>query len=144
MSVEILAKLEADLRQHTGKPDLVLSDFFDFVCGTSTGAIIATCLAAGMSTGQIREFYVKSGATMFEPSSFTKRLRYSYNDGPLAQILQTEINRALGYKDGAPLATLGNENLQCLLMMVMRNHTTDLAMACQQQPGRALQRPQPG
>jgi patatin-like phospholipase/acyl hydrolase len=125
MSVEILAKLEADLRQHTGNPDLVLSDFFDFVCGTSTGAIIATCLAAGMSTGQIRDFYVKSGATMFEPSSFTKRLRYSYNDGPLAQILQTEINRALGYKDGAPLATLGNENLQCLLMMVMRNHTTD-------------------
>lgn len=125
MSVEILAKLEADLRQHTGKPDLVLSDFFDFVCGTSTGAIVATCLAAGMSTGQIRDFYVKSGATMFEASSFTKRLRYSYNDGPLAQILQTEINRALGYKDGAPLATLGNENLKCLLMMVMRNHTTD-------------------
>jgi predicted acylesterase/phospholipase RssA len=125
MSVEILAKLEADLRERSGNPDFVLADFFDFVSGTSTGAIIATCLATGMSTGQIRSFYVQSGAMMFEPSGLTKRLRYSYNDEPLAKILRTEINRALGYGDGAPPATLGNENLRCLLMMVMRNHTTD-------------------
>ena len=42
MSVEILAKLEDDLRQKLGaKADFVLADYFDFVCGTSTGAIIA-------------------------------------------------------------------------------------------------------
>ena len=44
MSVEILAKLEADLRTRLQKPNLVLADYFDFVCGTSTGAIIATKL----------------------------------------------------------------------------------------------------
>ena len=40
MSVEILAKLEQDLREQSQNKELVLADFFDFVCGTSTGAII--------------------------------------------------------------------------------------------------------
>ena len=37
ISVEILARIEADLRTRLNKPDLVLADWFDFVCGTSTG-----------------------------------------------------------------------------------------------------------
>ena len=48
MSVEILARLEADLRRETANPQLLLCDYFDFVCGTSTGAIIAACIAAVM------------------------------------------------------------------------------------------------
>ncbi|MGK2898845.1 MAG: patatin-like phospholipase family protein, partial [Burkholderiaceae bacterium] len=61
MSVEILAKLEAELRAARNQPTLVLADAFDFVCGTSTGAIIAACISAGMSIDAIREFYVGSG-----------------------------------------------------------------------------------
>lgn len=41
MSVEILAKLESDLRTQLNKPDLVRADWFDFVCGTSARAIAA-------------------------------------------------------------------------------------------------------
>ena len=42
MSVEILAKIEYQLRVALGKgPDFVLADYFDFVSGTSAGAIIA-------------------------------------------------------------------------------------------------------
>jgi patatin-like phospholipase/acyl hydrolase len=125
MSVEILAKLEADLRQQLGKPDLVLADFFDFAAGTSTGAIIAACVSAGMSTAQMRRFYVDSGAQMFDKASLLKRLRYSYNSEPLAQLLRRELNRALGHADDAPPATLGDPGLKCLLLMVMRNHSTD-------------------
>lgn len=125
MSVEILAKLEADLRAQQGKPDLVLADWFDFVCGTSTGAIIAACISAGMSMDKIRAFYVESGEQMFDKASVFKRLRYSYNDEPLAAKLRTELNRALGYPDGAPPATLGDTGLRTLLMMVLRNHSTD-------------------
>lgn len=125
MSVEILAKLEADLRARSGKPDLVLADYFDFVCGTSTGAIVATCIAIGMSTAQIRDFYVKSGPMMFEPASIWKRLRYSYVDEPLANILRQEINRALGYGMTDLPAKLGDDRLRTLLMVVMRNHSTD-------------------
>jgi len=125
MTVEILAKVEADLRAQLGTPDLVLADWFDFVCGTSTGAIIAACISAGMSMDRIRAFYVESGEQMFDKASVFKRLRYSYNDEPLAAKLRAELNRALGYPDGAPPATLGDAGLRTLLMMVLRNHTTD-------------------
>ncbi len=126
ITVEILAKLESDLRAELGKPELVLADWFDFVCGTSTGAIIATCISAGMSMEQIRTFYVESGEQMFDKASVFKRLRYNYNDEPLAAKLRAELNRALGYtKIDDPPATLGDKGLRTLLMMVLRNHTTD-------------------
>jgi predicted acylesterase/phospholipase RssA len=135
MTVEILAKLEADLRARFGTPDLVLADWFDFVCGTSTGAIIAACLSAGMSMDKIRAFYVESGEQMFDKASVFKRLRYSYNDEPLAAKLRAELNRALGYPDGAPPATLGDAGLRTLLMMVLRNHTTDSPWPVWNNPG---------
>ena len=125
MSVEILARLEADLRSARGDDRLVLADFFDFVCGTSTGAIIAACISAGMSTAQIRDFYVGSGKQMFDKASIFKRLQYSYNDEPLAGKLREELNAALGHPRAAPWARLGDPGLRTVLMMVMRNHTTD-------------------
>lgn len=125
MSVEILAKIEADLRDKTGKPELVLADWFDFVCGTSTGAIIATCISLGMSTAQIRDFYLKSGPLMFEKARITQRLRYAYTDEPLAKLLRQQINRAVGRDENDAPATLGDDGLRTVLMMVMRNHTTD-------------------
>ncbi len=125
ISVEILARLEADLRARLNTPDLVLADWFDFVSGTSTGAIIAACISTGMSMDRIREFYVGSGEQMFDKASVFKRLRYNYNDEPLAQKLRDELNRALGYSSVAPPATLGDDGLRTLLMMVLRNHTTD-------------------
>lgn len=125
MSVEILAKLESDLRVKLGKPTLVLADWFDFVCGTSTGAIIAACISAGLSMDRIRAFYIESGEQMFDKASVFKRLRYSYNDEPLATKLRAELNRALGYPKDAPPATLGDAGLRTLLMMVLRNHSTD-------------------
>ncbi|MBK8744219.1 patatin-like phospholipase family protein [Propionivibrio sp.] len=125
ISVEILTRIESDLRTKLNKPDLVLADWFDFVCGTSTGAIIATCIAAGMTMEQIRQFYVSSGEQMFDKASVFKRLRYSYNDEPLAEKLRGEFNRALGYSRNSPPATLGDVGLRTLLMMVLRNHTTD-------------------
>jgi patatin-like phospholipase/acyl hydrolase len=125
MSVEILARMEADLRAKLGKPNLVLADYFDFVCGTSTGAVIATCIATGMSMDTLRGFYVGSGEQMFDKTAFFNRLHYSYNDEPLAAKLRAEFNRALGYAPDASAATLGDARLRTLLMMVMRNHTTD-------------------
>jgi len=125
ISVEILARIEVDLRLRLDKPDLVLADWFDFVSGTSTGAIIAACIATGMSMEQIREFYVGSGEQMFDKASVFKRLSYNYNDEPLAEKLRNELNRALGYAVGESPAFLGDNGLRTLLMMVLRNHTTD-------------------
>lgn len=127
MSVEILAKLEADLRTRFSKPELVLADYFDFVCGTSTGAIIASCISTGMSTEQIRKFYTDSGKQMFDKASLLKRLKYSYNDEPLAKKLREELDKALHHTASAaePNSVLGDAGLRTLLMMVMRNVTTD-------------------
>ena len=135
MSVEVLARIEADLRGALGRPDLVLADYFDFVCGTSTGAIIAACISAGMSTGTIRDFYLGSGRQMFDKASILKRLRYNYESEPLAQKLRAELNQALGHAPNAPPATLGDPGLRTLLMMVMRNHTTDSPWPVSNNPG---------
>lgn len=122
MSVEILAKLEDQLRVSLGKSEnFVLADYFDFVCGTSTGAIIATCIASGMSMDTIRQFYLDSGKQMFDKASLLKRLKYDYNKEPLAELLKNAFNRQLQEE----AATLGSRNLKTLLMMVMRNHSTD-------------------
>lgn len=120
MSVEILAKIEAELRDAFNKPNLVLADYFDFVCGTSTGAIIAACVSAGMSTATIRDFYVSSGADMFDRAALVKRLRYDYNSEPLAAKLREVFAQRLGED-----ATLGSPNLRTVLMTVLRNATTD-------------------
>jgi patatin-like phospholipase/acyl hydrolase len=120
MSVEILAAIETQLRESLGNEQLVLADYFDFVCGTSTGAIIAACISAGMSTATIRDFYVASGAEMFDKAALAKRLRYDYNSEPLAKKLREVFAQRLGAD-----ATLGSAKLRTLLMMVMRNATTD-------------------
>jgi hypothetical protein len=78
-----------------------------------------------MSTEALRRFYVESGPQMFDRSAIFKRLRYSYDAEPLAEKLRVELNRALGYDSKAGPAKLGDDNLRTLLMMVLRNHTTD-------------------
>ena len=47
LALEILRKVEADLREKIGNKDVRLADYFDFIGGTSTGAIIAAGLAKG-------------------------------------------------------------------------------------------------
>jgi len=117
MSVEILAAIEDTLRTKLGRgPDFVLADYFDYVCGTSTGAVIAACIAMGMPMSRVRSFYVASGREMFDKASLLKRLQYKYNDEPLALKLREEL--------GAD-TTLGSDKLRTLLMMVLRNATTD-------------------
>ena len=57
ITVEVLAEIEDQLRRDRGD-GFRLADEFDYVAGTSTGAIIATCLALGMSVAEIRDFYL--------------------------------------------------------------------------------------
>lgn len=64
---------------------------------------------------------------MFDPASVFKRLQYSYKADPLAAKLRAELDRALKHSSTQeePNATLGSSGLRTLLMMVLRNHTTD-------------------
>ena len=117
ITVEVLAELESLLRQKLGRgDDFVLADYFDFVAGTSTGAIIAACISLGMKVSDIRTFYISSGEEMFDKAFLLKRFRYQYEDEKLAAKLQQVFG-----KD----TTLGSDKLKTVLMMVMRNATTD-------------------
>lgn len=124
IAIEVLAEIESLLRQALGRDDrFVLADYFDYIAGTSTGAIIATCLSLGMSVDKIRDFYDENGEKMFERASiFKKHLYYLYEDKELREILQTEFSEM---KDKEQPYTLGTEHLKTLLLLVMRNVTTD-------------------
>ena len=117
ITVEVLTEIERLLRRELGRgDDFVLADYFDFVAGTSTGAIIAACISLGMKMSEIRAFYKSSGEEMFDKAFLLKRFRYKFEDDKLAAKMQGVFG-----KD----TTLGSDKLNTLLMMVMRNATTD-------------------
>ena len=113
MSVEILAKIESIVAKKKGD---TLSDYFDYIAGTSTGAILAAGLAMGWSVDKLRRFYENHGDAMFDKAWLIRRHRYKYDDAALSELMQREI--------GADV-TLNSDKLKTLLMMVMRNATTD-------------------
>jgi len=116
ISIEVLARIESELRKSSGNLKLVLADYFDYVAGTSTGAIIATLIALGYSVDQTRDFYLRSGAEMFHKARLWERFRTKFEDDKLSKMLRDVIGED---------TTLGSEKLRTLLMMVMRNATTD-------------------
>jgi len=116
LALEVLQKIEDLLKAKSGRPDFRLADYFDYIAGTSTGGIIAAGLSMGMSVGEILKFYQEAGAQMFVKANLLRRLRYKFEDEPLAEKLREVF---------ASDTTLGSEKLQTLLLLVMRNATTD-------------------
>lgn len=115
MSIEVLAKIEALVGKR-------LCQYFDYIGGTSTGAIIATCLSLGMSVEEVRAFYLENGAAMFSKASFLQRFRNKYEDEKLAAKLREVFAR---YGSAGQEVTLGSDALKTLLLVVLRNATTD-------------------
>jgi hypothetical protein len=127
ISLEILAAIE----KRVGRK---LCDYFDYVAGTSTGAIIATCLSLGMTVKEIGDFYQASGPDMFAKAGILKRFRYKFEDDRLAAKLKAVFRgKAVPGNDVQPGkfdspdgdVKLGSAALKTLLMVVLRNATTD-------------------
>jgi uncharacterized protein len=109
LTLSILKAIETQLGQPLWK-------YFDYIAGTSTGAIIAAGLARGMSVDELIDFYKKTGTAMFQKTKFLERLNSLYRDGPLQQQLKQVFGDATDLKP---------QHLKTLLLVVTRNVTTD-------------------
>lgn len=128
ISLGILKRLEEKLSSlNRGTEKFRLCDYFDYIAGTSTGAIIAAGLARGMSVEDLITFYKESGRDMFEKSRLAQRLVSFYTADPLRAQLKKAFNKDedVPYDTSAPDKNLFPESLRCLLLVVTRNVTTD-------------------
>jgi hypothetical protein len=116
LALEVLQKIEDLLKARSGRADFRLADYFDYIAGTSTGGIVAAGLAIGMSVAEIMAFYAEAGKQMFVKANLMRRLRYKFEDEPLANKLKEVFGED---------TTFGSDRLKTLLLLVMRNATTD-------------------
>src|SRR5688572_15038646 len=134
-TLQILARIEALLREQSGRPGLVLADVFDLIAGTSTGAIIAAYLAWGEPVETIERLYAERGPDMFCKVPWHRRWRYKYCADRLTGMFRQHFREdgASGDSDEGPTdgndgggrdALLGSAKLRTLLLVVMRNAST--------------------
>ncbi len=86
LTLGFLQKLETHFEQRSGDPNFRLSQYFDLIGGTSTGAIIATTLALGWKVHQVRDIYFN-----LLPAIFAK----PQVPGPLRLLIPAFSNKAL-------------------------------------------------
>src|ERR1044072_2873193 len=113
LTLSILAAIEKQVGQR-------LCDYFDYIAGTSTGAIIAAGLAKGMTVDELIAFYRANGPEMFQRTRFLDRLNSLYGDGALQKQLKVVFGDDTDLKRGTT-----PHSLKTLLLVVTRNATTD-------------------
>ena len=114
VALEVLARLEEQLRERTGDEELVLGDWFDYVAGTSTGGIIAAGLAVGLPVARLQALYNENADEIFTRARWRDQLKFRYDDAGLEEILRRELGDR----------TLGSPDLRCLLLLGLRNSST--------------------
>jgi uncharacterized protein len=114
ITLEILARMERVLGGND--PDFVLAKYFDYIAGTSTGAIIAAALSLGRHVGEVQDLYLGLGPKIFKKRWMPAQFRSLYKDKGLSD----ELQRFFGAD-----TTLGADELRTLLLVVMHRVDTD-------------------
>jgi len=88
------------LEKQLGKP---VHECFDYIAGTSTGALIAAAAAAGLSANTILDIYTKRSKEIFTPGKVIadpKRLidGYMYDPDNIKKVLVSEFGAAVNWK----------------------------------------------
>jgi hypothetical protein len=95
LAVGIITEIESVLRRKLGRPDLVLSDYFDLIGGTSTGAIIAAGLALGRSADSLADLYRRLGPRVFRRGVPRVRLLQArFDPKRLEAVIREELGEA--------------------------------------------------
>lgn len=116
ISLQVLRRIEELYREHRQRPDLVLADEFDYVAGTSTGAIIASAVSLGFSVDRMEDLYNELGPKLFTKRPLLGRIWSVYEGDAVGK----ELAAAFG-----PDTSFGSENLRSLLLCVLQNASTD-------------------
>lgn len=102
LTLGMLKVLEDELRRRAGgNAAFRLSDYYDLIGGTSTGAIISSALALGLNVDQVIELYMRLGPEVFGKSAGDGLLLQSKFDAKkLKRALQTVLaNKTLGSEE---------------------------------------------
>ena len=129
--VKVLVRLEELLAQHYAQragiapSNFRLCQFFDYVAGTSTGAITAAAIARGLSGAEILDLYRDFGKLAFRKRRWLERWKSLYDHGPLTEKLKAVLTEE---------ATLAPQYLKTLLLLVTRNAKTNSAWPISSNP----------
>lgn len=119
LTLEILYEMEQQLKKALQKDDSFrLSDYFDYIGGTSTGAIIAAGLSLGMSVTELLLFYQEKGKAMFDKTFLLQKVKSFYNDGRLLK----ELKNTFG---AGNIDIAESDRFKTLLLVVTMNRSTD-------------------
>ncbi len=119
LTLGYLARIEELLRRRHDKRDLVLSDYFDLIGGTSTGSIIAAMLALGAPVEEIRNLYLQLGRDAFQLKKswlggLGRVLGARFDEQPLVRLLRQHLGER----------TLASPDLRAGLMIVVKRIDT--------------------
>ena len=116
IAVEILLSLERKIREVTNDNTRRLCDQFDLIAGTSGGAIVASAVAMGRSMSEVRDFVLQNARYMCKTVRWYERWRSKYDEAALSAHMRDLY--------GAD-TTLGTDQLESLLLLVLRNWSTE-------------------
>lgn len=117
------ASFLAELERHCKKP---ICKYFDLVCGTSTGAIIASALAMGIPAKTILNMYMEKGKEIFPPKRRLPLLKAKYRSEPLKKALD-EVFQSSCIKDCKTRLLIPAYNLTSRKVRVFKTpHAEDL------------------
>jgi len=125
LSLGMAKALEAELRRRSGDPKLVLCDYYDLIGGTSTGAIVASGLALGLTVDTMIELYMSLG-----PKVFGRRV----GDGNLFRSKYDPKDLRIALEPTFGERTLGSSDLKTGLAVHMKRIDTGSAWVLTNNP----------
>jgi hypothetical protein len=125
LTLGMLQSLEAELRTRSGDPNFRLCDYYDLIGGTSTGSIIASGLALGLSVDElIQQYLALAPAVLGRRVGDGNLFRPKYNPADL----RAALSETLGRK------TLGSADVKTGLAICMKRIDTGSAWVVTNHP----------